>query len=44
VDDARYPIGPFVLEPGITEADREGWIAVLEGAPDDLRAALTGLS
>lgn len=44
MDDARYPIGPFVLEPGITEADREGWIGVLEGAPDDLRAALTGLS
>ena len=39
----RYPIGPFVLPADVTRADRDGYIAVLEAAPDKLRAAVAGL-
>lgn len=42
--NTRYPIGPFVPPATTTEADRAGWIAVLEAAPDHLRAAISGLS
>ena len=41
--DLRYPIGPFVLPANVTKADRDGYIAVLEAAPDKLRAAVSGL-
>lgn len=44
MDDPRYPIGPFATKDAITQADREGWIAVLAEAPEHLRAALSGLS
>lgn len=40
----RYPIGPFALPADPTKADRDGYIAVLEAAPDKLRAAVSGLS
>ena len=42
--DPRYPIGPFALPSTVTQTDLEGWIAVLEAAPDHLRAAVSGLS
>ena len=42
--DPRYPIGPFALPTTVTRADRAGWTAVLEAAPDRLRAAVSGLS
>lgn len=43
MDDARYPIGPFVSPSSVTRTAREGWIAVLEAAPDKLEAAVSGL-
>ncbi|CAA9578541.1 MAG: hypothetical protein AVDCRST_MAG86-2527 [uncultured Truepera sp.] len=44
MDDARYPIGPFAPPTTITQADRDGWIAVLDAAPTTLRAAVSGLA
>lgn len=43
MNDARYPIGLFHLDHTPTEADRAGWIEVLEAAPTRLRAAVSGL-
>ncbi len=42
--DPRHPIGPFALPSTVTQTDLEGWIAVLEAAPDHLRAAAKGLN
>ena len=42
--DPRYPVGPFALPAVMTAGDRERFIAVLENAPDKLRAAVLGLS
>lgn len=39
----RYPIGPFVSPVAVTQADRDGHIAVLEAAPEKLGAAVAGL-
>ncbi len=44
MDDARYPIGPFAPPTTVTQADRDGWIAVLDAAPDNLRSAVSGLN
>lgn len=42
--DLRYPIGPFRFEGEVTPARRETWIAEIAAAPDNLRAAVAGLS
>lgn len=44
MDDARYPIGPFISPATITQNDREGWITVLDAAPDTFRKAVSGLN
>lgn len=44
MNDARYPIGPFVPPADTSEAAREGWITTLAGAPEELRAAVAGLT
>lgn len=44
MDDARYPIGPFVPPSDTSGAAREGWTLVLAEAPERLRAALAGLT
>ena len=31
VMDRRYPVGPFTLDPEVTDAKRRGWIAQLDG-------------
>ncbi len=44
LDSLRYPIGRFTLERAITEGARQMWIAQLENAPGEMRAAVSGLS
>ena len=44
MDDARYPIGPFISPTTVTQSDREGWIAVLDAAPETFRSAVSGLN
>ncbi len=42
--DPRYPIGRFALDPSVTDAKRQGWIARLDATPAKVRAAVIGLS
>jgi len=41
--DARYPIGEFWKEAGVTRGDRSGWIDRIEALPARFRAAVEGL-
>ena len=42
--DLRYPIGRFTSEPAVSPARRRELIGQIAGAPNALRAAVTGLS
>lgn len=42
--DSRYPIGKFAQAGDITPEQREAWIRDIEQAPEQLAAALQGLS
>jgi hypothetical protein len=42
--DPRYPIGKFVFNGPLTEAQRASFIDSIERAPADLRSAVKGLS
>jgi hypothetical protein len=43
--DLRYPIGQFAMEkPSLTGAERARFIGQIAEAPEELRAAVTGLS
>ena len=44
MDDLRYPIGPFRYTGEGSPARREQWIGEIAAAPDQLRAAVAGLS
>jgi hypothetical protein len=44
VSDPRYPVGDFVRPAVIEAAHRRGWIATLSALPENLRAAVYGLS
>ncbi len=43
-DDLRYPIGDFETPERLTADERQDALAVLAGAPAELRAAVDGLS
>ena len=42
--DPRYPIGRFEAPTTITPAHLAGWVADIEALPDQMRAAVAGLS
>lgn len=42
--DLRYPVGQFVLADSTTAQERAAWIKEIARAPQDLRAAVSGLS
>ena len=42
--DLRYPIGPFRFDGDAGSSQREQWIVQIAAAPDQLRAAVAGLS
>jgi len=44
MSDARYPVGPFVVEGEITAERREAWINEIAETPALLRSAVQGLS
>jgi hypothetical protein len=44
LEEIRYPIGRFTIDPDVTESKRRLWIAQIAGAPAKLRAAVDGLS
>ena len=44
MSDPRFPIGKFSFPGSVTEADRNSFIADIEKAPANLRAAVAGLS
>jgi uncharacterized damage-inducible protein DinB len=44
LQDIRFPIGDFAVDPVITSDKRTKWITQIEQAPEQLRAALKGLS
>jgi len=43
-EEIRYPIGRLKLDPEVTEAKRQSWIAHIASLPEHLRSALDGLS
>jgi len=43
-EDLRYPIGKFSVEGEITAARRAEWIEEIAAAPEQMRAALSGLT
>jgi hypothetical protein len=43
VDDLRYPVGKFVLDPATTTDKRNAWIRQIADAPALLRAGVAGL-
>jgi len=43
MDDLRYPVGEFVMEPGPTPEHRRAWIEEIERTPARLRAAVEAL-
>jgi hypothetical protein len=44
VDEIRYPVGEFRIDPDVTPEKRKMWIEQLAEAPAKLRTALLGLS
>ena len=44
MDDLRYPVGKFTVDPGLTPDKRSALIAQIAAAPRELRAAVTALS
>ena len=42
--DLRYPIGPFKLEGAVTPELREEFIGQIANTPDNVRAAIQGLT
>src|SRR5437588_12554928 len=44
IEEIRYPVGEFQLDPEITPQKRTMWIAQIEEAPANLRSALLGLT
>lgn len=44
MSDLRYPVGEFIARTAITQNERQGLIASLDGTPARLRAAIAGLS
>lgn len=44
LNEIRYPVGDFVVDPAITAEKRERWLQQLADGPANLRAALAGLS
>ncbi len=44
VDEIRYPVGEFRIDPDVTPEKRKMWIEQLAEAPAKLRSALLGLS
>jgi len=44
LEEIRYPIGRFTIDPEVTESKRRLWIAQISEAPAKLRAAVDGLS
>src|SRR5688500_3890938 len=43
LEQLRYPIGRFQLDPVVTEAKRAAWIEEIAALPANLRAAVAGL-
>jgi uncharacterized damage-inducible protein DinB len=44
VEDVRFPVGDFVIDPDVTPEKRTAWMRQLEEAPTTLRATLAGLT
>ena len=44
IDEIRFPVGDFVIDPAITAEKRKTWIQQIQDAPTKLRGALLGLS
>ena len=44
VDEIRYPVGEFRIDPDVTPQKRKMWIEQMAAAPAKLRTALLGLS
>jgi hypothetical protein len=44
MDDLRYPIGPFRYDGATSPAQRDQWLGEIAAAPEQLRAAVKGLS
>jgi uncharacterized damage-inducible protein DinB len=44
IEEIRYPVGEFGLDPEVTPEKRKVWIEQMEEAPAKLRTALLGLS
>src|SRR5882762_1316472 len=44
VDEVRYPVGEFRIDPGVTPQKRKMWNEQMAEAPAKLRTALLGLS
>ena len=44
VDEIRYPVGEFRIDPDVTPRKRKLWIEQMAEAPAKLRTALLGLS
>ena len=42
--DLRYPIGEFKYEAPLTDAERQGCLAIIEETPARMRAAVAGLN
>ncbi len=43
-EDLKYPIGRFIIPPGVDPEGRERYIRAIAQAPEELRAAVRGLS
>lgn len=44
IDEIRFPVGDFAIDPNVTVQKRAAWIQELAEAPAKLRAAVSGLS
>jgi len=44
IDDIRYPVGEFRIDPDVTPEKRKMWMEQMAEAPAKLRTALRGLS
>lgn len=44
IEEIRFPVGDFAIDPDVTAQKRAGWIRELAEAPSKLRAAVDGLS
>lgn len=44
MDDLRYPIGPFRYSGSVSTAQRDQWLGEIAAAPEQLRAAVKGMT